>query len=117
MIIDELTERQLDGLIAQQVFGLEVEERTNARTGAKDIVCRAPGGEWHRTPTYAISVHSRIDVGLALRHRGWTQIDQPDLATGQVQVTLEHKDGRVVQASGSPGEALCRAALKACAAP
>ena len=117
MIIDELTDRQVDALIAQQVFGLEIEERTIASTGEKDIVCRAPGGDWHRTPFYAVSESSRIDVRLALQDRGWKQIDQPDSATGQVQVTLEHKDGRVVQASGSPREALCRAALKACAAP
>jgi hypothetical protein len=38
--IDALTGRELDAAIAARLFGVEVEERSNSRTGEKVVVCR-----------------------------------------------------------------------------
>jgi hypothetical protein len=66
---------------------------------------------------YGSSLATSVLVDLALQERGWkrqerrtgTQWNEP----GTVRVVLAHDNGRTVEATGSPDEALCRAALKA----
>lgn len=114
---DNLSGRSLDAAIAQHVFGLDIEERTNTRTGERDYVCREPGKEWLRVAFYGMSLSSSIQVEAALQERGWKrrqgQIGSHWNEPGKVRVVLERDDGRTVEAVGQPDEALCRAALKA----
>lgn len=115
--LDALSGRALDAAVAHDVFGLEVEQRTNARTGETDFVCREPGKQWVRVPYYATSFSASLKVGDALRQRGWNWWFPP-IAVPVVEVPITHEDGRTVKAEGaSTGEALCRAALKALAVP
>ena len=113
MEIDELTGRDLDALVAERLFGLEVEERTNTRTGEKDVVCRAPGKDWVGVAFYSASMGASLNVQLAVQDRGWNWIGPRPQGTGDIRVVLEHTDGRTVEASGPVNVALCRAALKA----
>jgi hypothetical protein len=119
--LDDLSGRGLDALVAQRVFGFKVEEKRNARTGEKDFVyaLRSEGSnpEWVRVPQYSVSMGASISVEVALGDRGWKR---RGVALGSswneptnVRVTLEHADGRAVEALGLMNEALCRAALKA----
>ena len=68
-------------------------------------------------PYYSASLSASIQVGLELQKRGWKR---PERHVGAqwnepsgVRVVLVHTDGRTVEATGHPDEALCRAALKA----
>jgi len=110
---EELSGRELDAAVARHLFGFEVEERENTKTGAKDAVCRAPGKDWVRVAYYSASMGASLNVQLAIQNRGWKWVDQRPRGSGEVRVVLEHADGRVVEASGPVNEALCRAALKA----
>jgi hypothetical protein len=114
---DELSGRELDTAVARHVFGLEVEERANARTGENDAVCREPGKDWLRVPNYGSSLASSIKLEVELQQRGWTRKAVPSDSgwdgADVVRVVFEHADGRRVAAVGAPSEALCRAALKA----
>jgi hypothetical protein len=117
--IDALTGRELDVAVAGRVFGYEVEERANTRTGEKDAVYRMAGTDWVRVPFYSTSLAASIQVELELQKQGWKRQEvragshwnEP----GGVRVVLEHADGRTVGAFGHPDEAHCRAALKAVA--
>lgn len=121
MSFDDLSGRQLDLAIARHVFGHQVEERLDSRTGELDTVYNA-GMEadapiWIRVPSYSVSLDASILVELELEKKGWKRQEvragshwnEP----GGVRVILEHADGRTVGAFGHPDEALCRAALKA----
>ena len=121
MDIDDLSGRELDALVGQRVFGLQVEERQNARTGEKDFLYalrpETPNQEWVRVPQYSVSFGASIKVELALGDRGWKR---KAMALGSswnepssVRVVLKHADGRTVEALGLVNEALCRAALNA----
>jgi hypothetical protein len=110
---DTLTGRELDALVAERLFGLEVEVRFNAKTRVKDVVCRAANSQWVRVAFYTASMGASINVELAVRDRGWTWTGPRERTTGDVRVVLEHTDGRTVEAFGPVNEALCRAALKA----
>lgn len=121
---DDLSGRTLDAAVARHVFGLEVEERTSARTGEKDFVYAArpdaPKSKWVRVPFYAASLGASITVEVELQKRGWRRV-APQWGshwnlTDDPNVILEHTDGRRVQAWGH-NEALCRAALKAVQPP
>jgi hypothetical protein len=117
--VDDLSGRALDAAVARHVFGLEVEERPNARTRAVDCVCREPGKSWNRVPYYSASLTASVKVELELQKLGWKRQEvragshwnEP----GGVRVILEHADGRTVGAFGHPDEALCRAAINALA--
>jgi hypothetical protein len=121
MNVDQLSGRQLDIAVARLVFGHQVEERPNARTGEPDAVYNASldanAPTWIRVPFYSISIAASIEVELELQKQGWKRQEvragshwnEP----GGVRVVLEHADGRTVGAVGSENEALCRAALKA----
>jgi hypothetical protein len=111
--IDDLTGRELDAMVAQRLFGLEVEARTNTRTSEKDVVCRQPGKQWVRVTFYSRSMGASLNVELAARDRGWQWTGPRERTTADVRVVLEHADGRTVEAFGPVNEALCRAALKA----
>jgi predicted RNA binding protein YcfA (HicA-like mRNA interferase family) len=118
MNVDQLTGRELDVAVARRVFGYEVEERANTRTGEKDAVYRMAGADWVRVPFYSTSLAASVQIELELQKKGWkrqevrgSHWDEP----GGVRVVLEHADGRTVGAFGSENEALCRAALKAVA--
>jgi hypothetical protein len=118
MSIDDLSGRELDAAVAGRVFGYLVEERANARTGAKDFVysarAGAPARAWVRVPFYAASLSAAIAVELALRDRGWWRTEPRHRdAPADERVVLAHADGRTVEAFGPQTEALCRAALKA----
>jgi predicted RNA binding protein YcfA (HicA-like mRNA interferase family) len=118
---DDLSGRQLDLAIARHVFGHQVEERRDSRTGELDAVYNAgmdaDAPIWVRVPSYSISLDASIQVELELQKKGWKRQEvragshwnEP----GGVRVILEHADGRTVGAFGHPNEALCRAALKA----
>src|SRR5713101_5177867 len=110
---DELTGRELDALVAERLFGLEVEPRTNTRTDEMDAVCRTPGGQWVRVAFYGIALSASIGVEVELQHRGWKRKASTSRANWNEPVVLEYGDGRTVEASGPRYEALCRAALKA----
>jgi hypothetical protein len=118
---DILSGRLLDAAVAQHLFGLEVEERTNNRTQQKDVLCRAPGQQWVRCAFFAESTGASLNVEYELRQRGWTwrREERPVSRWSQPgvgRVVLDHKDGRTVEAVGTTlSEALCRAAVKAVA--
>lgn len=118
----ELSDSALDAAVARDVFGLEVEERTNTRTRERDFVERTPSGrDWVRVAFYSRSMGASLEVVAELRKRGWTRVDtlwregsrwnEP----GDPRVILQHDDGRRVEATGPANEALCRAAIKAVA--
>ena len=117
--VDSLNGRLLDAAVAQYLFGLEVEERTNTRTKEQDVVCRQEGKQWVRCAFYAESMGASLNVEYELSQRGWTwrHDDRPGSRWSQPgvgRVILVHKDGRSVEAEGmSLKEALCRAAVKA----
>lgn len=116
MDTDDLRGRDLDALVAQRVFGLQVKERANARTGQKDFVYalrpEAPNRDWVRVPVYTASMEASINIELSLRDRGWRRTE-PRVRARDARVVLEHGDGRRVEAFGPVNEALCRAALEA----
>jgi hypothetical protein len=117
--VDALTGRELDVVVARRVFGYEVEERVNTRTGEKDAVYRVAGTDWLRVPFYSTSLAASVQIELELQKKGWKR---QEMRAGShwneprgVRVVLERADGRTVGAFGHPDEALCRAALKAIA--
>lgn len=116
MSAKELTSRALDAAVARHVFGLEVEERTNARTGEQDFVCRVPGHDWVRVPFYG-TLSASLTLEAKLRDLGWTVKRSPvaRLAEplGRIVVTLERGPAQVEASGASFGEALARVALKA----
>ena len=109
--------RELDVAVARRVFGYEVEERANTRTGGKDAVYRMAGTDWVRVPFYGMSLAASVQIELELQKKGWkrqgVRAGSHWTEPGGVRVVLEHADGRTVGAFGSESEALCRAALKA----
>lgn len=108
------TSRELDALVAQQVLGLLVEPRRNARTGEQDYVHATPSGRDRvRVAFYTSSMGAAIAVEVELARRGWKRLVPPIKERGEVTVVLQHADGRTVEATGPLNEALCRAALKA----
>ena len=113
--------RVLDALIAQNVFGLTVEPRNSTRTGETDyfrpLHPGAPPQEWMRIPFYSVSLAAAINLDVELQRRGWRRVDSNDKDTGDIRVILQHTDGRRVDGYGRAPVALCRAALKALAAP
>ena len=114
MNVHGLSGRELDALVAQQLFGLQVQERANLKTGEQDFVYnarpQAPTPEWVRVPFYAAGFGASITVEVELQKRGWRRKE-----ASEPGVVLEHADGRTVEAVGPLNEALCRAALKAVA--
>jgi hypothetical protein len=110
---DELSGRALDAEIARRVFRVMVEERTNPRTGEKDLVYEVHPGQWVRIAFYSASTVASLNVELALRDHGWTRTEPRERVSGDVRVVLKHADGRVVEATGPMNTALCLAALKA----
>ena len=115
MGIDDLRGRELDAAVAQQLFGLEVEARTNTKTGEKDALCRQPGKQWVPVAFYSSTLSASISVELELRTRGWKRTLPLVGAPGNVRVALVHTDGRTVEAIGPMNLAICWAALKAVA--
>lgn len=117
MFVDQLSGRKLDAAVAQHVFGLHIEPRTNARTGETDYVhplrAGAPPDEWVPIPFYSISLAAAIPLEVELQHRGWQRVDSSSQDTGDIRVILLHTDGRRVDGFGRAPVALCRAALKA----
>ena len=117
--IDNLSGRDLDAVVAEHVFGLQIKPGVNVRTSEKDFLYALPSGDWVRVAYYSGSMSASLTVEVEMKKRGWTRkewlgVDHWD-APGNVRVTLEHSDGRSVQAVGSLNEAICRAALKALA--
>ena len=118
MNVDTLSGRDLDAMVAQQVFGLLIEPRTNSRTGEKDFVHEVHPGQWVLVPFYTGSMAASISVEVALQRRGWKRIILATVqrnAPNDAHVVLVHDDGRKVSAAGLLNEALCRAALRAVA--
>jgi hypothetical protein len=115
--IDSLTARELDAAVARQVFGHQVEERRNSRTGELDAFYNAglepKDPTWMRVPYYSSSLAASVQVELELRRQGWRWQEARARAPGEALVILKHADGRTVEAFGPENEALCRAALKA----
>jgi hypothetical protein len=121
MTVEELSGRALDLAVARHVFGHDVEERPNLRTGEMDAVYstghRTSNATWVRVPLYSRTLSATIQVEVELEKRGWNRIEPQERASGNVRVVLEHADGRTVEAMGHPEEAMCRAALKALTDP
>ncbi len=118
MNIDDLDGRDLDTLIAQRVFNLQVESRTNPRTGEKDFVYalspETSSDAWGSGPYYSSGLAGCINVEVELQKHGWRRIDGNWHDTGSdVTVILRHADGREVEATGRVNVAVSRAALKA----
>ena len=117
MSIDELSGRALDSAVARDVFGLQVEERRNSRTGEPDHVYNVgrdtKSPSWVRLPFYTASMRTSITVEGQLQKLGWKRQEMRAGESEGVRVVLEHADGRTVEAFGLVNEALCRAALKA----
>lgn len=113
MNIDNLTGPALDAAIAERLFGLEVEERTNVKTRKHYWACRKSGSDWTLPAYFSRRMGPLLAVEYELHKRGWTRTEPHDRATGNVRIVLEHTDGRTVEAFGRVNEALCRAALKA----
>jgi predicted RNA binding protein YcfA (HicA-like mRNA interferase family) len=106
-----LSGRELDAMVAQHVFRLRIEQRTNGRTGEKDFLCEVHPGQWNRCAFYSASLAASVQVEMRLRELGWQRKDSR--MTGSHRVALEHADGRTVEATSPINEALARAALKA----
>src|SRR5512135_1605282 len=117
---DTPLERALDAAVAAHVFKLEVEQRTNSRSGEPDYVYRKPGQDWVRCAFYG-SLGASLTLELKLRELGWKvkpsplgrNPDQP----GSVLVTLVKGEERIDATGATFEEALCRAALKAVEKP
>ena len=121
MDVDGLCGRELDVLVAQCLFGLEVQLRSNRSTGEQDAVYnaapRARSTSWVRVPEYTQSLTASFEVENKLQGWGWRRHSpppgwRPD-PSHVVTVVLEHRDRRRVQSAGPFETALCRAALKA----
>jgi hypothetical protein len=116
--VDTLSGRNLDAMVAQHVFGMLVERRTNSRTGEKDFLYAVHPGQWVRVPFYTASMGASINVEVEMQKRGWKRIVLANVhrnSPNDAHVVLVHSDGREVLAAGLLNEALCRAALKAVA--
>ena len=73
-----MADRELDALVAKQIFGLKVEERTNLRTGQRDYL-HAVGSNpaepgWVRLPEFSASPTPNLNLEGWLRHLNWTRI-------------------------------------------
>lgn len=117
---DELIGRALDATIAQRLFGLEVQERRNSRTGQLDVVYRIGRDDsWYLVPQYSLAMAPSITLENELTQKGWHRVrlatDPLPVPGEPSSVKLRHDDGRIVEAIGLGEEALCRAALKAVA--
>lgn len=118
---DELSGRDLDLAVARHVFGHQVEELRNSKTGEMDAVynvgrdANAPSRV--RVPYYSGNLSASIRVDVEVQKQGWKWQERRTGAhwnePSGVRVVLEHADGRTVEATGHPDEAICRAALKA----
>ncbi len=118
MNVDTLSGRELDAMVAEWVFGLHVERRTNSRTGERDFLYAVHPGQFVRVPFYTASMGASITVEVEMQQRGWKRIVLASVqrkAPNDAHVLLVHSDGREVSAAGLLNEALCRAALKAVA--
>ncbi len=116
MNADTLSGRDLDAMVAQHVFGLLIERRTNSRTGERDFLYAVHPGQWVRVPFYTASMAASINVEVEMQKRGWKRIVLASVhrkAPNDAHVVFVHSDGRKVSAAGILNEALCRAALKA----
>ena len=121
MDVDGLCGRELDALVAQCLFGLEVQRRPNRTTGDQDAFYnttpRALSPSWVRVPEYSHGMTTSMEVESKLREWGWRRHSPPPGwrpgPTHVVMVILEHCDRRRVQSAGPFETALCRAALKA----
>ncbi len=101
-------------MVAQHVFGHEVESRVNPFTAQRDYVQRTPSGrDWVQVGFYTASGQATINVEQALRDRGWRRTVPRERATGATRVVFVHVDGRTAEAVGPMNTAVCRAALKA----
>jgi hypothetical protein len=116
--IDELSGRALDAAIAHDVFGLEVEERANARTGERDWVCRKLARDWNRVAFYG-SLGASIKLEVKLAELGWKVKPWPfgrnPAPSGSVLVALVNGKQQVDASGHTFEEALCRAAVAAVA--
>ena len=121
MDVECLSGRELDALVAQYLFGLDVQRRPDRATGEQDIFYNATPRVLKprllRVPEYCRCVSASIDVENKLRDRGWRRHSPPPGwrpgPSQVVTVVLEHHDRRRVNATGPFERALCRAALKA----
>ena len=118
---EELSGRELDAAVAQHVFGLEVEERTNTRTGEQDFVYRQKSGQDWVLVAYYGSLTASLDLEFMLRKLGWTLKPsplgrQPD-ASGVVRAVLVNEEREVEGTGRSFEEALCRSGVKATEEP
>ena len=119
--MDSLCGRELDALVAQCLFGLEVRRRPDRATGEQEIfynaTSRALSPPLIRVPEYCGCASASTAVENKLQDWGWRRHSPPPgwrpKSTHAVLVVLEHRDKRRVQAMGPFETALCRAALKA----
>lgn len=119
--VDGLCGRDLDALVAESLFGLEVQRRPDRATGKQDVFYnttpRARAPSWVRLPEYSQCLAASIDVEKKLQEWGWRRhTPPPGWRPGPEQaitLVLERRDKRRVQAVGPYETALCRAALKA----
>jgi hypothetical protein len=107
-----LSGRDLDSAVARHVFGFVVEERVNSRTREKDAVYRVSGQAWVRVPEYSQTLTASIALEAKLATLGWRRHVPPvglhPTTPGVMEVTLVHRDGSRVEASGPFETALCR---------
>ncbi len=118
MDVDTPSGRELDAMVAQHVFGLHIERRTNSRTSERDFLYAVHPGQWVRVPFYTASIAALITVEAEMQKRGWKRIVLATVqrnAPNDAHVLFVHTDGRNVEAAGPLHEAVCRAALKALA--
>jgi hypothetical protein len=102
--------------VARHVFGRIVEEQIDSRTKEKDVVYRVSEHGWVRVPEYSRTLTASIELENKLADLGWRRHVPPaGLHQGVMGVTLVHRDGSRVEASGPFQTALCRAAVKATA--
>ena len=121
MDVDSLSGRDLDALVAANLFGLEVQRRPDRATGKQDVFYnttpRARVPSWVRLPEYSQCIAASIDVEKKLHEWGWRRhTPPPGWRPGPehaITLVLERRDKRRVQAVGPYETALCRAALKA----
>lgn len=123
MDVDSLCGRELDALVAEHLFGLEVQRRPDPGTGEPDAfynaASRARSPSWVRLPEYSRCVVASLDVESKLQDWGWRRHSPPPGwrpgPAHVITIVLEHRDRRRVHAAGAFEIALCRAGLKAVA--
>jgi hypothetical protein len=114
--IDELSGRELEALVAQRLFGHEVEERAGRTSGTRDYSYLAGPDHWTPVPGYAANLSAHLLVATWLTEHGWStliadrkadrwQVVLPKVGTGDVEAVGDHQYEAFARAAVRAGRA------------